>query len=152
MATKKSAAASRVKSVATSTPDEAWGEVVSRLSDLNDAVTEWTKVAAHEADARKQLDMVRTDLDEIAKKADVAAGRVESQISDQVKKGAAQAGQAFGEAAHRLREATQPHVKDAFAELADVFGKAAAKMGEPQPDSPKSAAAPAKRKAPSKKG
>lgn len=78
-------------------------------------------------------------------------GHAENKLGRQVKEGAEQAGQAFGDAAQRVREATEPHVKDAFSDLSDIFGKAADRMGEPSPAQPKPSSTSAKPRASSKK-
>jgi len=148
---KKSTPTSKSKTPAAPTSTQAWQNVLARMSDLGDAVGQWTKVAANEADTKQKFEQVRADINDIAQKAAIALGQAESESGQQVKKGIEQAGQAFGDAAQRMRDATEPHVKSAFADLSDAFGKAAAKMGEPRPPQPKSAPTPAKPKAPSKK-
>jgi ABC-type transporter Mla subunit MlaD len=152
MVVKKSSPASKRKVPAEPTAGQAWKEVLARMSDLGDAMAQWTKVATHEADAKQKLDEVLAAINDMAKEANATLGEVESsKLGRQVMEDAEQTGQALGDAARRVREATQPHVKMAFAELSDAFGKAAAKMSEPTPEQPKAASTPAKRKAPSKK-
>jgi ElaB/YqjD/DUF883 family membrane-anchored ribosome-binding protein len=149
---KKSPPASKSKAQAALTASQAWQEVLARMSDLGDAMAQWTKVAAHEAGTKKKLDQVRAGVDDMAKKANATLGHAESEFGQQMKEGAEQAGQAFGDATQRMRDATEPHVKMAFAELSDAFGKAAAMMGEAKPAPSKAATPRAKPKtAPKKK-
>ena len=144
MTVKKSPPASKSKTPAAPTASQAWQNVLARMSDLGDAVGQWTKVAANEADTKQKFEQVRADINDIAQKAAIALGQAESESGQQVKKGIEQAGQAFGGAAQRVREATQPHVKDAFADLSDIFGKAAVRIGEPSPAPRKPSSTPAK--------
>src|SRR5450759_3838366 len=130
---KKSTPTAKSKTPAALTATQAWQNVLARMSDLGDAIGQWTKVAANEADTKQKFEQVRAGINDIAQKAATALGHAESESGQQVKKGIEQAGQAFGGAAQRVREATEPHVKDAFADLSDIFGKAAARMGEPSP-------------------
>lgn len=156
---KKAPPAREPKSPAPPTASQAWNKVLARMNDLGDAMAQWTKAAANEAGAKEKLDQVRASIGEMARSAETTLGDVESsEFGQQVRQGAEQAGQTFGEAAQRVRDATEPHVKSAFAELSDVFGEAAARMNEPRPAAPKSApsaakpkASAAKPKAPSKK-
>ena len=151
MTTKKSPPASKSKTPAAPTASQAWQNVLARMSDLGDAMGQWTKAAANEADTKERLEQVRAGINDIAHKADTALGYSESKLGQQVNKGAEQAGQAFGDAAQRMRAATEPHVKDAFADLSEIFGKAAERMGEPSPAQQKPSTTPAKAKAASKK-
>lgn len=110
---------------------EAWDDVISRMTDLGDAVGRWAKAAANDPNAHQKLDQVRTGINDIAQKADAALGHVvHSEFGQQVKGGAEQAGQAISDAAQQMTQAAAPHVRNAFAGLSDVFGKAAAKMDE----------------------
>jgi len=148
---KKSTPTSKSKTPAAPTSTQAWQNVLARMSDLGDALEQWTKMAANGGDTEQKFEQVRAGINDIAHKADTALGRAESKLGRQVKEGAEQAGQAFGDAAQRMREATEPHVKDAFADLSDIFGKAADRMGEPSPARPKPSSTPAKPRASSKK-
>jgi hypothetical protein len=134
--TVKKSPPTRGKAPAAPTASQAWRDVLARMSDLGDAMAQWTKVAAHETDTKKKLAEVRAGIEDMAKKADAAMGHAEGEFGEQMKEGAEQAGQAFGDAAKRVREATEPHVRSAFADLSDVFGKAAAEMDEPKPKAP----------------
>jgi len=110
---------------------EAWEEVVTRMSDLGDAVGRWAKAAANDPTARQKLAQIRGGINEIGRKADAAFGQVaNSEFTHQVKDGAEQAGQAISDAAQHVSQAAAPHMKNAFAGLSDAFGKAAAKMDE----------------------
>jgi len=110
---------------------EAWNDVLARMSDLGEAVTRWAKATANEPDTKQKLDQVRAGINDIGQKADAALGRaVRSDIGNQVREGAEQAGQAFSDAAQHVTQAAAPHMKSAFAGLSDVFGKAAAKVDE----------------------
>lgn len=151
MTVKKSTPASKSKAPVAPTATQAWQNVLARMSDFGDALGQWTKMAAAEADTKQKFEQVRTGINDIAQKADTALGHAESELGQHVKEGAEQARQAFGDAAQRMREATEPHVKDAFADLSDIFGKAAARMGEPSPAQPKPSSTPAKPKASRKK-
>jgi hypothetical protein len=148
---KKSPPASKSKTPAAPTASQAWQNVLARMSDLGAAMEQWTKTAASEVDTKQKFEQVRAGINDIAHKADTALGHAESELGPQVKEGAEQAGQAFGDAAQRMREATEPHVKDAFADLSDIFGKAADRMGEPSPAEPKPSSTSAKPKVSSKK-
>jgi len=116
----------------TSSPTgEAWEDVVARMNDLGEAVARWVRAAANEPDTKEKLDRVRAGIDDIGQKADAALGRaVRSDLGQQVKEGAEQAGQAMSDAAQRVTDVAAPHVKNAFAGLSDVFGKAAARVDE----------------------
>lgn len=147
---KKSPAASKSKTPVAPTASQAWQNVLARMSDLGDAMGQWTKVAASEADIKQKFEHVRAGINDIAQEAATALGHAESESGQQVKEGIEQAAQAFGDAAQRVREATEPHVKDAFADLSDVFGKAAARRGEPSSAPPKDSSTPAEPKASNK--
>jgi|GEM_PF-1861421 len=110
---------------------EAWEEVVTRMSDLGDAVARWARAATNDPTARQKLAQIRGGINDIGQKADAAFGQVaNSEFTQQVKDGAEQAGQAISDAAQQVSQAAAPHMKNAFAGLSDVFGKAAAKMDE----------------------
>ena len=151
MTVKKSTPTSKSKTPAAPTSTQAWQNVLARMSDLGDALEQWTKMAANEADTKQKFERVRAGINNIAQKTAAAMGNAESESGQQVKEGIEQVGEAFGDAAQRVREATEPHVKDAFADLSDIFGKAAERMGEPSPAQPKPSSTPAKAKAASKK-
>jgi hypothetical protein len=110
---------------------EAWVDVVARLGDLGEAVSAWAKAAADNPDNRRHLDEVRAGVNDMAGKAEAAFAQVaSSDIGQQVKAGATEAGEAIGDAAQKASAAAAPHVASAFAGLADVFGRAATKVDE----------------------
>lgn len=110
---------------------EAWEDVVTRMSDLGDAVARWAKAAANDPTARQKLAQIRGGINDIGQKADAAFGQVaNSEFTKQVMDGAEHAGQAINDAAQHVSQAAAPHMKNAFAGLSDAFGKAAAKMDE----------------------
>lgn len=113
------------------TAGDAWDDVLERLSGLGDAVTRWVKAAANEPDAKEKLGQVSAGINDIGQKLDAALGRaVRSDLGQQVKEGAEQAGQAISDAAQHVTDVAAPHVANAFSGLSDAFGKAAARMDE----------------------
>ena len=110
---------------------EAWGDVVSRLGELGDAISAWAKAAADTPENRKHLDDVRAGLDDVAQRANEAFSNVaSSDFGRQVADGATQVGRDIGSTAQEIGQAAAPAVARAFAGLADAFGRAAEKVGE----------------------
>lgn len=148
MTVKKGTRAAKPAAPAVPTARQAWREVLARMGDLGDAMTQWTKAAAHKDDAKQKLEQIRAGISDMAQKADAAFGHVDSsELGEQVRASAEQVGGVFGEAAQSVREATAPHVRDAFAEFSDVFRQAAEKMAEPKPPASKPSPPSAKPKA-----
>lgn len=109
----------------------AWREVVSRMSDLGEAVSAWAKAAADNPENRRHLEEVRSGVNDMASKAGAAFSDVaQSDFGQQVSQGAQQAGEAIGDTAQKLSDAAAPHVASAFAGLADVFGRAAQRVDD----------------------
>ena len=110
---------------------EAWADVVARLGDLGEAVSAWAKAAADNPDNRRHLDEVRAGVNDMAGKAEAAFAQVAAtDLGQQVKAGATEAGEAIGDAAQKVSSAAAPHVASAFAGLADAFGRAAHRVDE----------------------
>jgi hypothetical protein len=110
---------------------DAWNDVVSRMSELGIALSAWAKSAADDPQNKQRLEQVRAGVDEMARQADVAFGRVtSSDFGQQVSQGAQQAGDAIGGAAQQVSDVAAPHVATALSGLAGVFGRAAAKVDE----------------------
>jgi hypothetical protein len=110
---------------------EAWSDVVARMSELGTALSAWAKSAADDPQNKQRLESVRAGVDEMARQADVAFGKVtSSDFGQQVSQGAQQAGDAIGGAAQQVSDAAAPHVATALSGLAGVFGRAAAKVDE----------------------
>jgi hypothetical protein len=110
---------------------EAWSDVVTSLAHLGDSIAAWTRAAADNPENRRHLEEVRAGVGDIARKADAAFSSVaSSDFGQQVKDGAADAGQAIGDTAQKVSDAAAPHVATAFAGLADAFGRAAARVNE----------------------
>jgi hypothetical protein len=111
--------------------NEAWADVVARMGDLGDAISAWAKAAADSPDNRRHLDELRQGINDMAGKAEGAFEQVTSgDFGQQVKAGAAEAGEAIGDAAQKMSAAAAPHVASAFAGLAGAFGRAAHKVDE----------------------
>jgi hypothetical protein len=128
------------------TAAEAWNDVVTKLSELSDAISAWAKAAADTPENRKHVDDVRNGVDDMARRANEAFASVSgSDFGRQFAEGASQMGSAIGESAQEFGAAAAPHVATAFAGLADVFGRAAQKVGETvsPPSTPDPAARPA---------
>lgn len=115
------------------TPGEAWGAVLTRMSDFGVAVTVWAGAAANEPDTKEKLDQVRAGIDEIVVKVDTVVSRVAR----------SQAGQTIGDAAHTMAVAAAPHVRDLFSELSDIFGNAASRVDKAAKDATAVSAPPA---------
>ncbi len=110
---------------------DAWNEVVARMGDLGQALSAWAKSAADDPANKARLDSVRSGVDEMARQAGDAFGKVAStDFGQQVSQGAQQAGDAIGGAAQQVSDAAAPHVATALSGLAGFFGSAAAKMDE----------------------
>jgi hypothetical protein len=110
---------------------DAWSDVVARMSDLGIALSAWARSAADDPQNKQRLEQVRAGVDEMARQADSAFGRVtSSDFGQQVSQGAQQAGDAIGGAAQQVSDAAAPHVATALSGLAGVFGRAAAKVDE----------------------
>ena len=108
-----------------------WQDVLARMSELAEAVGRWAKAATNDPETKQRLAQVRSGIDDLARKADEAMGRVEgTDLGKRVKDGAEQTGQVIGEAAQRVTEVAAPAVKSALAGLSDAFGKAAVKLDE----------------------
>lgn len=111
--------------------NEAWGDVLSAMSALGDAMSVWAKAAVNEPGNKQHLDDLRSGVNEMARQADAAISKVgETEFGRQVAQGASQAGEALGAVASELGQAAAPHVATAFASLAEVFGMAAERVGE----------------------
>jgi hypothetical protein len=130
---------------------DAWNDVVARMGELGSALSAWAKSAADDPANKQRLNQVRAGVDEMARQADAALGKVtSSDFGQQVTQGAQQAGDAIGDAAQQVSAAAAPHVATALSGLASVFGKAAAKVDEavsrdraPEPPAEASQPAPA---------
>lgn len=110
---------------------EAWNDVVARMSELGAALSAWARSAADDPQNRQRLEQLRAGVDEMARQADSAFGRVAStDFGQQFTQSAQQAGDALGDAAQQVSEAAAPHVATALSGLASMFGKAAAKVDE----------------------
>ena len=110
---------------------DAWNDVVARMTELGTALSAWAKSAADDPQNKQRLDSVRAGVDEMARQADVAFGKVtSSDFGQQFSQGAQQAGDAIGDAAQQVSDAAAPHVATALSGLASVFGRAAAKVDE----------------------
>jgi hypothetical protein len=110
---------------------EAWNDVVARMSELGTALSAWARSAADDPQNKQRLEQVRAGVDEMARQADVAFGKVtSSDFGQQVSQGAQQAGDAIGGAAQQVSDVAAPHVATALSGLAGVFGRAAAKVDE----------------------
>jgi hypothetical protein len=113
------------------TANEAWGDVVSRLGDLRDAISAWARAAADTPENRKHLADVRSGLDEAARQANEAfSAAASSDFGRQVADSATQVGAKIGSTAQEMGQAAAPHVASAFAGIADAFGRAAEKVQE----------------------
>jgi len=116
---------------AASATAEAWNDVVGRMTELGGALSHWARAAADDPQNKQRLEQVRASVDEMARQADAALGKVtSSDFGQQVSQGAQQAGDAIGGAAQQVSEAAAPHVATALSGLASVFGRAAAKVDE----------------------
>jgi hypothetical protein len=119
------------------------------MGELGSALSAWAKSAADDPMNKQRLNQVRAGVDEMARQADAALGRVtSSDFGQQVSQGAQQAGDAIGDAAQQVSAAAAPHVATALSGLASVFGKAAVKVDEAvsrdrTPEPPAQAAQPA---------
>jgi hypothetical protein len=110
---------------------DAWNDVLVRMGELATAVSAWAKTAVDDPQNRQRLAQMRAGVDEMARQADVAFGKVaSSDFGQQVTQGAQQAGDAIGDAAQQVSTAAAPHVATALSGLAGFFGQAAAKMDE----------------------
>ncbi|MDP1794929.1 MAG: hypothetical protein Q8K63_12420 [Acidimicrobiales bacterium] len=110
---------------------EAWSEVVASMSELGAALSAWAKSAADDPQNKARLESVRAGVDEMARQADIAIGKVTStEFGQQVSQGAQQAGDAIGGAAQQVSDAAAPHVATALSGMASLFGRAAAKVDE----------------------
>lgn len=110
---------------------DAWTDVVARMGELGSAISAWARTAADDPQNKQRLEQVRAGVDEMARQADVAFGKVaSSDFGQQVSQGAAQAGDAIGDAAQQVSDAAAPHVATALSGLASVFGRAAAKVDQ----------------------
>jgi hypothetical protein len=110
---------------------EAWNNVVASMSGLGVALSAWAKSAADDPQNKARLESVRAGVDEMARQADVAFGKVTStEFGQQVSQGAQQAGDAIGDAAQQVSDAAAPHVATALSGMASLFGRAAAKVDE----------------------
>jgi hypothetical protein len=126
---------------------EAWGDVVTRLGDLGDAISAWARAAADTPENRRHLAELRSGVDQVTQRANEAFSSVASgDFGRQVADGATQVGTAIGSTAQEIGQAAAPHVANAFAGLADAFGRAAEKVGEAA--APPRAAEPPARPAP----
>ena len=115
---------------ATATVD-AWNDVVARMGELGLALSAWAKSAVDDPQNKQRLEQVKTGVNEMARQADVAFGKVtSSDFGQQVSQGAQQAGDAIGGAAQQVSDAASPHVATALSGLAGFFGQAAAKVDE----------------------
>jgi sulfite reductase alpha subunit-like flavoprotein len=113
------------------TANEAWEDVVTRLRDLGEAISAWTKAAADTPENRKHLEEVRSGVNEIGRQTTQAFTSVTSgDFGRQVSEGATQVGQAIGDTAHEFGQAAAPVFASAFAGLSEAFGRAAQKVEE----------------------
>jgi hypothetical protein len=101
------------------------------MTELGVALSAWAKSAADDPQNKARLDSVRAGVDEMARQADSAIGKVTStEFGQQVSQGAQQAGDAIGGAAQQVSDAAAPHVATALSGMASLFGRAAAKVDE----------------------
>ncbi len=101
------------------------------MTELGAALSAWAKSAADDPQNKRGSNQVRAGVDEMARQADAAIGKVTStDFGQQVSQGAQQAGDAIGGAAQQVSEAAAPHVATALSGMASVFGRAAAKVDE----------------------
>jgi hypothetical protein len=101
------------------------------MGELGLALSAWARSAADDPQNKQRLEQVKAGVNEMARQADNAFGKVTStDFGQQVSQGAQQAGDAIGDAAQQVSDAAAPHVATALSGLAGVFGRAAAKVDE----------------------
>ena len=111
--------------------NDAWSSVVTRMTELGAAISQWAKAAADDPENREKLEEFRAGVNDMARKADAAFSQVTAtDVGRQFAEGAQQAGQAIGDAAQQVSKAAAPHVATAFAGLADMLGRAATRLDE----------------------
>jgi hypothetical protein len=106
---------------------DAWDDVLARVGDLGDAISQWARAATEDPENRRKLDEIRAGMDDMARQAQETFEDIDAtEFGKQFREGVEVTGRAVGDAAQKVSDAAAPHVALIFAGLADAFGRAAA--------------------------
>lgn len=116
---------------------EAWGDVLSQIDALGEAISRWTRAAVNDPENRARAHEVKDHVEQMANSVSDAVGdAVETDIGQQIKDAATKTGEAIKAASTRVGDEVAPRMASAFRVAAEKLHQAAERMEKPDASEP----------------
>lgn len=111
---------------------EAWGDVLSQIDALGEAISRWTRAAVNDPENRARAHEVKDHVEQMANSVSDAVGdAAETDIGQQIKDAATKTGEAIKAAGTRVGDEVAPRMASAFRVAAEKLHMAAEHMEKP---------------------